>query len=720
MNDSNWDAAVEPERYELWEAGEDFLELSRREFLRIVGGGLVVALVLADATVPEAAAQGGMRPAGRLPRALGAWLHIGQDNTVTVYTGKVEIGQNIRTSLTQVVAEELHAPLARIRLVMADTDLVPFDMGTFGSQTTPQMASQLRRVAAAAREALLDLAAQRGAVARGTLTVADGRVVGPNARPSFAFGELTRGERLVRLIDEQAPTTAAARWTVAGTSAPKVDGRALVTGAHRYASDMKRPNMLFGKVLRPPSFRARLVSVQTRDAEALPGVRVVRDGDFVGVTAPTEQAAARALAALRAEWRPTPQPSAAELFRYLREHPAAGRGFGGRGGNEQGSIRDGLRAAHQRLEATYTIAYIAHVPLEPRAAVAEWADGKVTVWTGTQRPFGVRDELMRALNLAADRVRVIVPDTGSGYGGKHTGEAAVEAARLARAAGRPVKVVWTREEEFTWAYFRPAGVIDITAGATRDGTLTAWECHNYNSGASALRTPYAVPNQRAVFHTCESPLRQGSYRALAATANHFARESHLDEMAHALRLDPLAFRLRNLRDARLRAVLEAAARRFGWGGARPAAGHGFGLAGGTEKGSYVAACAEVAVDRPGGRVRVVRVVTAFECGAVLNPEHLKNQVEGATVMGLGGALFEAIDFANGRILNPRFSAYRVPRFGDVPALETVLLDRRDLPSAGAGETPIVALAPAVGNAIFQATGRRLRSLPTVPRGLPAT
>jgi len=239
-----------------------------------------------------------------------------------------------------------------------------------------------------------------------------------------------------------------------------------------------------------------------------------------------------------------------------------------------------------------------------------------------------------------------------------------------------------------------------------------------SDGAAALRTPYEVPNERSVFHACDSPLRQGSYRALAATANTFARESQMDELAHALSQDPLAFRLRNLQNARLRAVLEAAANRFRWGMARPAAGHGFGIACGTEKGSYVAACAEVAMERPGGRVRVVRVVTAFECGAILNPDHLKNQVEGATVMGLGGALFEAIDFANGRIRNPRFSAYRVPRFGDVPVLETVLLNRTDLPSAGAGETPIVALAPAVGNAIFQATGRRLRSLPMVPRGLP--
>jgi isoquinoline 1-oxidoreductase len=711
------DCVLEPERYELWAGAEGDLELTRRTFFKIVGGGIVVALVLADTCVEQAEAQGGRRPGGgRLPREIGAWLHIGRDSAVTVYTGKVEVGQNIRTSLTQVVAEELHVPLGRIRLVMADTDQTPFDAGTFGSQTTPVMAAQLRRVAAAAREVLLDLAAAKGRSDRASLTVADGRVVGPRSRPSFDFGELTRGERIMRLVDEKAPTTSAKAWTVAGTSAPKVDGRAIVTGAHRYASDVARPQMLFGKVLRPPGFKAQLVRVQTREAEALPGVTVVRDGDFVGVVAPTEQAAIRGLAAIQAEWKTPAQPSSEQLFRYLREHPAAARGFGGGGRNERGSMQEGLRAADHRLEGSYTVAYIAHAPLEPRAAVAEWTGGKLTVWTGTQRPFGVRDELARALNLTAERVRVITPDTGSGYGGKHTGEAAVEAARLARAAGKPVKLVWTREEEFTWAYFRPAGVIDVTAGVKRDGTLTAWEYHNYNSGGSALATPYEVPNQRVAFHGCDSPLRQGSYRALAATANHFARESHMDDLAHAVNMDSLAFRLRNLRNARLRAVLEAAAGRFGWGQGRAEAGHGFGIAGGTEKGSYVAACAEVAVEQSSGRVRVVRVVTAFECGAVLNPEHLKNQIEGATVMGLGGALFEAIEFANGRITNPRFSSYRVPRFADVPVLETVLLDRKDLPSTGAGETPIVAVAPAVGNAIFQATGRRLRSLPMVPNG----
>jgi isoquinoline 1-oxidoreductase len=714
------DFPIEPERYELHEEAARSCELSRREFFRIAGGGVVVAFVLADALASAQPPRGGRRGSGgSVPREIGAWLHIGEDSAVTVYTGKVEIGQNIRTSLTQVVAEELRMPAARVRLVMADTQLTPFDGGTAGSRTTPAMASQLRRVAAAARELLLDLAVEQVKAERGSLIVSDGKVVSPQGKRSIDFGQLTQGKKLMKVIGDEVPTTPAEKWKVAGTSVSKVDGRAFVTGAHQYASDVKRPGMLFGKVLRPASFKAKLVAVHTGDAEALPGVTVVKDGDFVGVAAPTEHEASRAVAALRAEWKSTPQPSGDELYQHLKTHRGAGQGFGGPSRNARGSVKEGLAAADHKLEATYTIAYIAHAPLEPRAAVAEWSDGKLTVWTGTQRPFGVRGELANALGIPAERVRVIVPDMGAGYGGKHTGEAALEAARLARAAGKPVKLVWTREEEFTWAYFRPAGVIEVSAGVTNEGTLTAWECHNYNSGASALRTPYEVPNQHSEFHAADSPLRQGSYRALAATANHFAREAHMDDLAHALKQDPLAFRLQNLKEPRLRAVLEAVARQFGWGKAKAAADQGFGIAAGTEKGSYVASCAEVSADAARGRVKVVRVATAFECGAILNPEHLKNQIEGATLMGLGGALFEAIQFAGGKILNPRFSAYRVPRFADTPQLETVLVDRKDLASAGAGETPIVAVAPAVGSAIFHATGIRLRSLPMIPNGLKA-
>jgi isoquinoline 1-oxidoreductase len=446
----------------------------------------------------------------------------------------------------------------------------------------------------------------------------------------------------------------------------------------------------------------------------MPGITVVHDGGFVGVTAPSIQAAEKALAALKATWQTQPQPSGDVLFEYLKKNAEAGES---RGGHTAGSVDKGLAEASQRLQQTYTISYIAHAPLEPRTATAEWKDGKLSVWTGTQRPFGVRSELAGAFRIPEDQVRVEVPDMGAGYGGKHTGEAAVEAARLAKAAGLPVQLTWTREEEFTWAYFRPAGVIEISAGLRPDGTITAWEFHNYNSGGAGIEPRYNIPNQRIEFHPTKSPLRQGSYRSLAAAANHFARESFMDELADLVKMDPLEFRLKNLEDARLRDALSAAAQKFGWGKTKPAPGRGFGIAGGFDKSGYVATCAEVAVDPASRQVKVLRVVTAFDCGAVVNPDGLRNQIEGANTMGLGGALFEAIKFENGRILNPHFAQYRVPRFSDAPPIEVVLIDRKDVTSAGAGETPIVGIAPAVGNAIFAATGKRLRSLPMAPKGV---
>ncbi|HZU22666.1 MAG TPA: molybdopterin cofactor-binding domain-containing protein, partial [Terriglobales bacterium] len=403
---------------------------------------------------------------------------------------------------------------------------------------------------------------------------------------------------------------------------------------------------------------------------------------------------------------------------------------GRRSAEEAGNVAEGLDGAAKKIERTYTVAYIQHAPLEPRAAVAEWAgDGKLTVWTGTQRPFAVKDELVQAFHLPPEKVRVIVPDTGSAYGGKHTGECAVEAARLAKAAGKPVKLIWTREEEFTWAYFRPAGVIDIRAGAAADGKLVAWSHDNYNSGPSGIEIYYDVANRRTEFHESDYPLRQGSYRGLAATANHFARESAIDELAHELVMDPLEFRLKNISSgaqpnargadpARLRAVFEAAAEKFNWHQPPASDTIGYGIAGGFEKGGYVACAVELQVIKPQGEIKLRRVVEAWDCGAVVNPDGLKNQVAGAIIQGIGGALFEAVHFENGRILNPHFAQYRVPRFTDAPPeIEVVLIDRNDVRPAGAGETPLVALAPAIATAIFNATGVRLRAMPLAPNGV---
>jgi isoquinoline 1-oxidoreductase len=351
--------------------------------------------------------------------------------------------------------------------------------------------------------------------------------------------------------------------------------------------------------------------------------------------------------------------------------------------------------------------------MEPRMGLAEWSGDRVTVWASTDAPFRAQQTLSEALGIPRDRVRVIVPDTGGSFGGKHTADAAIEAARLARAAGKPVRVGWTREEEFTWAYCRPAAVIECRGGLDAKGSLIAFQFDSINPGGAAVGTPYAIPNVRIATIASDSPLPQGSYRCLGATANNFARESFMDELAAAAGADTLEFRLAHLQNPRIRTVLEKATKEFGWAARRKKVTPelGVGLACGTEKGSVVAACAEVKVDRASGRIEVTEICEAFEAGPIVNPASLTSQVQGAIVMALGGALIEELQFRDGRILNPRFSRYPVPRFRDVPKVDVHLVENREIPSAGGGEVPIMCAAPAIANAVFAATGVRLRSMP---------
>ncbi|HSB74510.1 MAG TPA: molybdopterin cofactor-binding domain-containing protein, partial [Terriglobales bacterium] len=553
-------ADLERSEHESIERARYAFELDRRQFFKLLGGGVLVCSCAAGVVGQERGR--GFHSQPELPKEISAWLHVGENGVVTVYTGKAEMGQNIRTSLSQQVAEELRAPMSAITLVMGDTALTPWDMGTFGSRTTPTMGPRLRTVASAAREVLLAMAAERWHVPAATLAAGDGKITNPKTKQSLTYGEITRGQQITKLIPEDPALRPATAWRVAGTPAPKVDGRAFVTGEHRYSADTIRPGMMYGKVLRPSAFNATLVSLDTSAAEKVPGVKIVHDGNFTGVAGPDQHTAEQAIKALRAEWKAPPQPSNRELFDYLRKNvDTSEEGFH----HQVGSVGQEPPTSAKNLAATYTVQYIAHAPLEPRAAVAEWKGDSLTVWTGSQRPFAVADQLAEELRIPRKQVRVISPDTGSAYGGKHTGECAVEAARLARAAGQAVRLVWTREEEFTWAYFRPAGVIDVKASVGADGKVLTWEHDNYNSGPAAITTPYDVPNQRIQFHPVNSPLRQGSYRGLAAPANFFARESAMDELAHSAGLDPLEFRLRNTADPRLRAVLQAAAVKFAWG-----------------------------------------------------------------------------------------------------------------------------------------------------------
>ena len=681
----------------------DLCEPADRDWFDVLGDGLV-------AVWPPVAP-----PAGTWATGGGAWVHIGPSAAVTAFSGKVDVGQDNTTAFRLLVAEELAVDPGNVIVVLGDTDLCPFDMGTFGSRSMPDAGEALRRAAAGARQALVSLAAERWGVACDALTVVDGAVLGGPDGVRLGYGLLVGGVGRVDVLGDEPTLTAPAAWRVAGRPGLAPARLDAVTGARRYASDLDRPGLLHGAVLRPPEPGAALRALETGPAERLPGVTVVRDGAFVAVAAGDPMTARRAVAVMAAVWDPPPA-GPGDVAAHLRDHPAAGEGWQRSVEEVVGDVDAALAAAATRVDATYTTAYIAHAPLETRAALAEWEGDRVTVWTGTQVPFGVRAELALALDLDEADVRVIVPPTGSAFGGKHRGEVAVEAARLARAVGRPVKVHWSRAEEFQWGYLRPMAVIDIRAGLDDAGSLAAWDLVDINAGAAGIAFPYRVRSCRLRYQPAASPVTQGSYRALAATANTFARESHIDELAHAAGADPLQFRLRHLDDDRLGAVVRAVADRFGWGSAAgdvPEPRRGRGIAAGVEKGARVATCAEVCLDAD-GTPRVTRLVSAYECGAVVNPDTVVNQIEGGTIMALGGALFETVALDHGRLALAALASYRVPRFGDIPQVEVVLLDRRDIASAGAGETPLLAVAPAIANAIFSATGRRLRSLPLIP------
>ena len=684
--------------------------IDRRQFTKLLGAGILMTIGATDTDAGHKA---------RVASPVSDRLHVGVDGIITVMTGKVDVGQGSRTELTQVAAEELEVDIASIRLIMGDTALCPDDGSTGSSLTTPRTVPRVRAACAAGRQVLIKMAAKQWNCSAALLKARNGKVVHTSSNQSVSYGELARvggvDEAMGQAGEDTNTVTPVAEWTVMGHPVRRLTSEEIVTGAQVFPSDIRQPGMHYGKVLNPPAYGAKLRTIDLQPAKKMAGVTAMRDGDFVGVTAPTSHLAELAVERISetARWETFTQPSSSGLFEYIKEHVSEKHAKQGKVVQETGNFQAGLNAAEQVLSKSYTLAHIQHAPMEPRAAVAEWSNGNVTVWAGTADPFPVRRTLSKELGIPAERIRVIVPDTGGHFCGKHTGEAAIQAARLARTAGKPVHIRWTREEEFTWAYFRKAGIIDVRAGIDASGRITAWDWTTWHCGNSAIAVPYDIPNVFVQSKACRSPVREGSYRAVAAPANLFARESFMDELAHAAKTDPMEFRLRHVSDKRLRAVVDAAAQKFGWRKARKNVPdkHGVGVACGTDKNSYVATCAEVEVDRERGDIRVVRVCEAFECGAIINPANLKIQVEGCIVMGMGGALWEEIRFDNGRILNAGFDRYRVPRFSDVPELDIILMDRPDLPSAGAGETPMITIAPAIANAVFAATGVRIRSMP---------
>ena len=645
-------------------------------------------------------------------------LTMDRDGSITAFSGKVEYGQGIRNGFVMEIADELDVPVGSVSMILGDTDRVPQDRGTTGSASTRTVGIQLRRAAATARRALIELAATRLEVDGASLVTRDGRVVvggDGSSADSVNYGELLAGQSLTLNIPEIVELKRVEDFQLMGRPARRIDAVARVTGSAVYAQDVVVPGMLYGKVLRPPSYGAKLQQIDTARAERVDGVvSVVRDGDFVGVVAEREDAAAYAIEAIRARWEESRDTASdwnlPALLKERAQEPVILR--------EDGSLDPAFESADRVFENTYYVPYVSNAQMEPSASVARWDGDRLTVWCANRGPFTERDSLAHEFGLEPNQVRVIAAEIGGSFGTK-TPTVSHEAARLAKAVGRPVRVSYDRSEEFAWSTVRPAALFEIRSGVAADGTIVAWDFAAFHTGENAFRgqrgadTPYDVENVRITVAASESPLQSGSYRSLGGATNHFAREVHMDEIALGLGLDPVEFRLRNLPHSRLRATLTAAAERFGWEKRVKAPGIGYGVAVGYDAGSYTSQCVEVSVENREAQVR--RVVVGFDCGLVVNPDGARNQIEGSIIMGMGTALWEAVEFDGGRVLNAGFSRYRVPRITDTPEIEVVFTDEPDTLSSGAGEPGIVPIAAAIANAVRDATGTAIEELPIVPR-----
>ena len=697
-------------------------ELSRREFLQRSGAGLFVFF----STDPLSAWQERPHQPGHpgYPTDFNAYLRIGENGRVTCFVGKVELGQGSKTALAQLLAEELDVAFEAVDMIMGDTALCPWDMGTFGSLTIRQFGPVLRAAAAEARAVLLQMAAEylRLPSAEG-LQVKEGVVTWERDQGKrVSYGKLVGGKRIERHLSGAAPKRPA-ELTVIGSAPARKDGLEKVTGKAKYAADMTLPGTLHARVLRPPAYGAILKQLDTTAAEKIPGVRVVRDGELIAVLHPQPDIAEEALGSVRARFQPAPPgPDDVGIFDHLLKNAPPLEMVG-----EAGSLAEGEKLASDVVEKTYFNSYVAHAAMETHSAVAAMENGKLTVWASTQTPFSVRQQVAEALSLAPEKVRVITPYVGGGFGGKSASRQAIEAARLAKITGKPVQVVFDRKEEFFYDTFRPAAVVKIRSGINSAGRLVLWDYRVYCAGDREARQFYDVPHQRtqssggwfggnqAGLH----PFAVGPWRAPSVNTNTFARESHIDMLASKLRRDPLEFRLAHLSDARMQRVLRAATRQFGWKPAPAPSGRGVGLACAIYLGTYVATAAEIAVNKSTGEVQVKRVVCAQDQGLTVNPEGSRQQIEGSITMGLGYALAEEVRFASGEVRHDNFDSYQIPRFSWLPAIETILIDNPETPASGCGEPPIVNMGAVVANAIFDATGARLRQLPMTPARLKA-
>jgi len=694
--------------------------LGRRDFLKIAGGGIVIAVSLGEsAGLP----QEGRRSGSNYPEDFNAYLLIGADGRVTGYTGKVELGQGAITSLPQMIADELDVPYGTVHMIMGDTDLCPLDMGTFGSLTTRMFGPALRAAAAEARAVLLELATERLKIPKESLAVKDG-VVFEKARPSnkVSYGELAAGKRIERYISPKPPVKAVGEWAVMGKPFFHKDAADKVTGKALYAGDIRLPGMLYAKVLRPPAHGAKIRSLDTAAAAKVEGIRIVRDGDLVAALHEFPDIAAKALKLIKAEYDiPESKLDENTIYDHLLSVAPAARVVA-----EGGDLKQGESLASTVFDETYLNGYVAHAPMEPHTALADVKGGKATVWASTQAPFRVKDEVAQALSIPPADVHVIMPFVGGGFGGKTRNIQASQAARLSKISQKPVLVAWSREDEFFNDSFRPAALVKIRSGADGSGKIVMWDYCVYFAGDRSSAQFYSIPHHRTVSRgewggggTGAHPFAVGAWRAPASNTNVFARECQIDIMAAKASADPLEFRLKNLSDERMKRVLKAAADKFGWTPAALPSRRGMAIVCADYNGTYVATAAQISVDLQTGGIQVQRVVCAQDMGQCINPQGAAIQIEGCITMGLGYALTEEVHFKGGEIRDLNFDTYELPRFSWLPKIETVLVPNDSLPPSGGGEPAIINMGAVVANALFDATGARLRRLPLTPERVKA-
>jgi isoquinoline 1-oxidoreductase len=689
-------------------------EVSRRRFLKIFGGGIVVTVSANDLLALQEAPV--RRRFGReLPDDFNAFLRVGEDGRVTCFTGKIEMGQGVITSLAQMLADELEVSLESVDMVMGDTDLCPWDMGTFGSMTTRFFGPPLRAAAAEAREVLLELAAEELDAPRDQLTVTDG-TVSNSADPErkISYAEIARGQTIARRIDRKAVLESVENFSIVGRPVNRTDAVAKVTGEAKFSGDIRREGMLYASLLRPPAHGATLGEVDASGIEGVDGATMVVDGDLVAVLHATPDGAQRAIEKVVATWK-TPELDLDEdsIFEHLLKVAPAGETL-----ERGGDLDSGMSVSNVEARHTYLDGYVAHAPMETHTAVAEFVDGRCTIWASTQTPFRLQTEAAEALGLPENKVRVVPPFVGGGFGGKTANRQAIEAARLAKRTARPVQVAWSRAEEFFYDTFRPAAVVKIDAGVGEGGRITYWDYTTYFAGSRGADHFYDIPHHRTVAAPGgwrggpgTHPFATGAWRAPGNNTNTFARESHIDILAVQAGVDPVDFRLRNLTDKKMRRVLEKTANHFGWLEAGAPSGRGQGVALGIDAGTYVGLAAEVDVDRATGRVTVQRLVCAQDMGLAINPEGATIQMEGCLTMGLGYALAEEVRFSGGEILDTNFDTYEIPRFSWLPEIETFIVDAKSDPPQGGGEPAIIVVGAAIANAIFDAVGARLYRMP---------